>query len=301
MKKINVIFIIYALLMIIISLYCLFDYKSKFLNIEADREYFNNVCSIDNMKSTDICIDFFQNGVKEPTVTAQYLFYYITDISLIGYLNIFGALVLCAMILYDNSKLLSSGVSKLFLIREGYKKLFKRLFLNCIKYSLLYVALFLIIYVLCMFFSNFNFDISNYTNISFFDMRLFKYGNISFIIVWFLNALIMSFIYSLCSLISMRVVKNYFGSLILSFLIFVSLDIISHVIIGALFMYNLFGFQNYDIFNLINAYNLKNIDSYLLYFLIRFGIIFILLVIIFIIYKNKEKFVKYIERARRKL
>ena len=119
-------------------------------------------------------------------------------------------------------------------------------------------------------------------------MQYLKYGLI-FYFVYLLNIFLHSIFYVNVSLISCKNNKNIFVSIILGYMIFIVLEIISEVLIGQVLMHYVFGISNaFDLFNLFNIWVYDNVISLwhitILSLIISIGST----IITILLYRNKE-------------
>ena len=294
MKKINIIYIVVFIGIILISV--AYIYKTFEHEYLMNQKYLEFIKQCDNGERDEEFCSYIKPFDSEISYPTQFMFYEIIMDSPIDFLNVISALLVSAMAIYSVSKIFNSGIVKYILSREDYFIYIRKLIFSCLKYALYYTLIFFIVYLICAIACKWNFDISTIgEDVSFFDLRLINLGPVLFIVFWLFNLFVMSIIYILCSIIAIRIINNYYASVILSYFIFLTLLIISHILVGSCFFYILLNINTYAYFNLLNVFSLSEIPNYYIYFLIRLIIIFILSLIIYLLYRNKEKFIIFVE------
>ena len=116
-----------------------------------------------------------------------------------------------------------------------------------------------------------------------------------FIVLFTYSLIINVIIYILLGLISLRIVNNYYVSVIISYILFLVMAI-SGEIFGELIFYECFNIDIHNYLNFIGIFEFSDIPNYYLYTGIRILIIFILTGIIYLLYRNKEKLINYTEK-----
>lgn len=294
MKKIkkNYLQIIVFISIIAIGIYYLFFvYKPN----EIDAVSFNNylkesgTCYEEN-KDTDFCQEYLKYGKVTNNQTVLDIFFNLVEYSPLGYLNFLASFIIGLVALKNVSKILNSRIAKYYLIRENYKDFIKLIFKSVLKYVCFLPVIFLILYIVCGFLGKWQMY-----GVYGFDENIAVFGSKT-IIVFLFNVVLMSTIYLLVSLITLRITSNYYIGIILNYLIYFILAIFFEIYLRDLILYGYFSLETYTYLLFFNVFNLRDIPNLYIYFGIRILVILVLFMVVALMYKDKEKFVKYIDK-----
>ena len=296
MKKVvknNLLQIIIFVALIAIGIYYLFfDFKPNYIDMTSFNEMLKNtnMCASEKYQNTDFCIEYLTNGKVVNHQPVLDIFFNVIEYSPLGYLNILAAFILGIVSIKNISKILNSRFAKYYLTREDYSSFKKRIFISILKYIIYFPLMYLILYIICCFLGNWDL-----TGAEGFDANILVFGSKT-IIIYLLNAGIMSLIYLLISIITVRIVNNYYLGIVLNYLIYFGLSIFMEIYIRGIIFYGYFSLDTYSYFLFFNAFNLRDIPNLFIYFGVRILVAGILFIISLNMYKDKESFVKYLEK-----
>lgn len=294
MKKIkeNYLQIIVFILIIIIGVYYLFFvYKPNEIDCVNFNNYLkeSNICYEEN-KDADFCQEYLKNGKVTNNQTTLDIFFNLIEYSPLGYLNYLASFIIGIVSIKNISRILNSRIAKYYLIRENYKDFIKMIFKSVLKYVFFLPIIFLILYVLCCFLGKWQlFGVNG------FDENIAIFGGKT-IIIFLFNVVLMSIIYLFVVLITLRITSNYYIGIILNYLIYFILAIFFEIYLRGIILYGYFSIETYTYLLFFNVFNLRDIPNLYIYFGIRISVILILFTVVVLIYKDKEKFVKYIDK-----
>ena len=187
-------------------------------------------------------------------------------------------------------KELSSGIFKYYLNRMSYKKFLKRImFISFRRAWVLPISLIFVFLISC-FITGFNFSIhESVKNIAVYDS--FKYNNfLVYSLVIVLLLFIISLFYGNLAVLCCKKNKNSLITIILSYVLFIAVDIFILVIVYSLIINNLLGFKELsDYFNITGYWFFKGNINYLLVLLIASIISVCSYILLYFSYHNKEK------------
>ena len=272
------------------------EFKSTYLNSDLINNAYENMCQTDEMKTSEICQAYFNNGPYEAKRDVLFVFYYLLNFSPMQYLNFIIPFIIAILTLKKASKIFNHSQAKLYLVREKYSTFIKSLLKSFFKYIFLFPIIFIILYLGCLWLGKGDFDVS-YLIDNGVTMFAYQYASLGpwFIVLFIYNLIVNIIIYMLLSLIALRIVNNYYISVIVSYIFFLIVAITGEVFV-TLFFYKIFNIDVKSYLNFINNFGFSNIPNYYLYTGIRIMIIVILSVITYILYRNKEKLVRYTEK-----
>lgn len=272
------------------------EFKSTYLNSDLINNAYENMCQTDEMKTSEICQAYFNNGPYEAKRDVLFVFYYLLNFSPMQYLNFIIPFIIAILTLKKASKIFNHSQAKLYLVREKYSTFIKSLLKSFFKYIFLFPIIFIILYLGCLWLGKGDFDVS-YLIDNGVTMFAYQYASLGpwFIVLFIYNLIVNIIIYMLLSLIALRIVNNYYISVIVSYIFFLIVAITGEVFV-TLFFYKIFNIDVKSYLNFINNFGFSNIPNYYLYTGIRIMLIVILSVITYILYRNKEKLVRYTEK-----
>lgn len=186
----------------------------------------------------------------------------------------------------------SSGMIKNYLMRMNYKDYRKRIRKQMIKISLITPVALVVIFVISMFITKFNFNIpmsEEFKNLAVYEP--WKYSNfILYGLMICLTQFFINLLYCNIGLYSCIKNKNKLVAIIMGYLVFLLVDLFVYVIVYAFIINKILGFNNLtDFFNITGYwffdFGIKN--SYAI--LISFILLLISSFVINFYYKNKER------------
>lgn len=216
----------------------------------------------------------------------------IVENSYFSMLQWIGPLLVIVLIIDLFHKELSSGIFKYYLNRMSYKKFLKRImFISFRRAWVLPISLIFVFLISC-FITGFNFSIhESVKNIAVYDS--FKYNNfLVYGLVIVLLLFIISLFYGNLAVLCCKKNKNSLITIILSYVLFIAVDIFILVIVYSLIINNLLGFKELtDYFNITGYWFFKGNINYLLVLLIASIISVCSYILLYFSYHNKEKLI----------
>ncbi len=213
-------------------------------------------------------------------------------------LSIFGIIIVIFPAIYNFSKKLKSGFFKNELMRLEYKKYIKKSILKTYKYALIFPIFMIFLFIVSYFISgNFNLEetLKNAPGTFFIGDDNMRSMPI-FLPLFIINFLFISVFWINISLIVLKKAKNYISTLLISFLVFLSFELLIEILIGQLLPLILPKFKNlYLYFALFNIWDYKDVNNLFMKSLIIFIYMLISIFIVKKIYKNKEEVILYNE------
>ena len=213
-------------------------------------------------------------------------------------LSIFGIIIVIFPAIYKFSKKLKSGFFKNELMRLEYKKYIKKSILKTYKYALIFPIFMIFLFIVSYFISgNFNLEetLKNAPGTFFIGDDNMRSMPI-FLPLFIINFLFISVFWINISLIVLKKAKNYISTLLISFLVFLSFELLIEILIGQLLPLILPKFKNlYLYFALFNIWDYKDVNNLFMKSLIIFIYMLISIFIVKKIYKNKEEVILYNE------
>lgn len=288
------------ILFLVGSFYLLFDFKYKYIDMIDVNKMYAKICDEEEYLDKSYCVEYKSNGKVQGTFDGYIIFYYLVNDSVISYLNISLALIMPIILLKNICKTLNNGELKYILVRQDYKKFKLNLLKQAFIYSILIIVPFIFLILECFALATTKFDIGLFDpSLANFPIEYLKMGGY-FFVVYLINIFTMTFIFSELSLISLRIVNNYYISIIISYLVYLVLEIISYLFFGVFIGSNILKLDISSYFEMMNFMNFANVPNFSLYIIIRLTILGILLLVFWLIFKNKEKFMMYIEKGSEK-
>lgn len=214
-------------------------------------------------------------------------------LDVIGYFNIVASLILFIVSIYGVINLFKERVAISILQKEKYKTFIKKLFLKMYRYSWFWIAIMILIFGVCSFNSNFDADVLINSGMSW-GKELMNHVS-AFIFLYLLNIYIFTIFYLNIALIVIRKQHNYFLAVVESFIIVIGIELFLEIVVQSIFFGKIL--SNYNgglVFNIMNMFSF-NVDEYahglISLFLFNCGCVVISYVILYIVYRNKEKLV----------
>lgn len=216
----------------------------------------------------------------------------IVETTIFSVLQFFSPLLIIIAIIGTVQPDFSSGIIKNYLLRMDYKKYLSWIKKQIIKISLITPISLLIIFVVSMFITKFNFTIpvsADFNNLSVYEpwkySHFLLYGVGICVAQFFLNIL-----YCNIGLYCCRKNKNKLVAIIMGYIIFLVIDIFIYVVVYVFIINKILGFRNLtDFFNITGYWFFDNGFSFLYTILISFILQFLSSLFIYIYYKNKEE------------
>ena len=294
--KNNFIYIVVLAILLIIGTIRMEYFKYNDIDmVELNNSKLKGICTTEEANKVDMCKNYLNNSSVKKSYDNLYIFYNQINTLPISILLILSVMIIATMALFKISKFFNSGIIKQFLIREDYKQLHKNMLKEGLKASIVLPIFFAFIFLLSCLYGN-GFSMPLNSQISSFPIEYYQMG-FNFFWVFEFSIWIYSLIYVFISLISARIVNNYYVNIIMSFLIFMAIEIISYIFLSIGVFNGILNIKLFDYFELFNFFSFYNVPNYLFYISIRIAILIILIIIYYCIYKNKEKFVNYLEKG----
>ena len=291
-KRFNLILVIISIL--ITTIFSL--YKISELNKEQQQEYlgYKNVYQTHCVNSKDFNRDDCLNLEQDIIMKENPEFYQtLTFFSVYGgvVLDFLAFIILAFLIIYELYRLFKDQIINNLLLKEKYNDFLKFIFKKSYKYIFLFPFILLMI-ILYLFFTT---RVGNFL----YGLDGFNFQPILFFILYILNAFILSAFYINVILCILRYKHNYFVSVSLSILIFISLYLIFDVIIGTIFIDNILLKSNIgELFSIVGIFYFKvnKFISPIIRVLFSFILYVISTFVLYFEYRDKEKLVIDIEK-----
>lgn len=229
------------------------------------------------------------------TVTCE-----IVELTFFNLLQYFSPLLISFMVLGVVQDTFSSGDFENYLLRMDYKKYLRKNYKIALVVSLIMPISLVVIFIIASLYTGFNFNISN-VNVELAVYNGWKYNH--FLLYGFLICLVqflISLFYSNVALYCCHANKNKLVAIIMSYVIFIVADLFVYIIIYALIINKILGFnQLTDYFNIAGYWffnHNRTIFELLIVVLVSFILQAISFIIIYNIYRKKERVVLSYEK-----
>lgn len=216
----------------------------------------------------------------------------IVENTIFNALQYFSPLIIAIAVIGSLHSIFTSGMFENYLLRLDYKKYLKKIYKTVLSSAFIMPASLIIIFVISSIFTGFNFDINNV------DKGLAVYGQWkyeNFLLYGFLICLLqylISLLYANISLYCCKKNKNKVVAIIMSYIIFLIVDIVIYVVVYGMLLNNLFGLKEMtDYFNIAGYWFFSSDYKVIIPVLIAFVLQAISFIIVYLEYKKKEQVV----------
>ena len=269
------------------------EFRERNNNYKSQEKYIENCKDMEyeTPEAEAYCKNLLENGVQ------KFGFFYVFG-DLIGYLDdtgislrLISGIVLLIPCIYELTKL-KKKIPYNYMIREDYQKYKRRVFVSGYKYLWLIPSILIFLILAVSIFTNFNFTaIGNYWEIE-------SIRNVPlFLGCYILQAILISGIYINIVLCVTRKYKNFFIALIISALAILGTELILEVGVGGILFDKIFHIGSFSyLFNIMEIYLLNDSMGILPRIGFLLGIYIVSLIPVYLLYKNKEKYVLDCER-----
>ena len=254
--------------------------------------------NIENCKSAEYktpeyeayCKNLLENGYQKFgffDVLGDLVSWQLSETNL-GTISVIGLLIPC---IYELTKL-KKKIPYNYMIREDYQKYQRRVFKSGYKYLWLIPSILIFLIVAVSIFTNFNF-----TSVD----SLWKIDSVKnvalFLGCYILQTILISGLYINIVLSVTRKYKNFFIALIISALAILGTELILEIGVGGILFDKIFHMGSFSyLFNIMDIYLLNDSMGILPRIIFLLGIYIVSLIPVYLLYKNKEKYVLDCER-----
>lgn len=212
----------------------------------------------------------------------------VVENSLFSILQIFSPLVIIFCVVGFFNDDISTGMIKNYLLRQSHKDYLRKSYYYILKCSLLMPISLILIFIISMFITGYNFEVANSTkSISVYSE--WKYNN--FILYGFIICLIqyfMSLLYAHLGVLACKKNKNKLVSIVMGYIFFLVINISIYVFYG-LVVSKLFGVKGLsDYFNIAGYWFFDNGSKIVFNVLIALILYILSVIIMYLSYKDKE-------------
>lgn len=288
--KENKFIILSFIIMSIILCYSIVSYNKDFQTVKKAINETINECKVNNIEEREeLCAETLKEAHE---VTPDFYYSIIVISSNMSFISLAVFIIVTFSTLYCVCNIFKSRNIIYRLTRENYKKFKKRLFIESYKPVLILPIIFAIIIVFSLIYCK-----GINTNSYFSDILIDNWDKkiISpylYIITLIIKPLLISIIYINISLIIARKNHKFYLSVILSYLLFIAIEIFLEGVIGNIIFNNLLKIDSMIIYtNLINIFSLNLSKGYIAIYTPLIIILIITSIIVYIMYKDKEKLI----------
>lgn len=215
--------------------------------------------------------------------------YYGYDFTSNFYSNYISELLILLVIILGSTYFITKYLRNRMIIndinRKSYKKILKKLFLSSWKYALLLPIMLLIAFIFTYIITG------NGTNgYSYLENTIFENNVLFYFLVIFVQAFVLTLIHTNVVLIVSRKEHNYILSVIKSYVCIIGILMLVETI-NTNVIYGIFHSEKFINFNILNIYDLCFSDEVISYIVCTLTALFISFIVVFLIYRNKEKLI----------
>ncbi len=231
--------------------------------------------------------------IKEDAITLTCTIVENTMFNCLQYLS---PLLLAIAVLGNIHSEFNSGMFENYMLRMDYKKYLRKTYKIALMGALITPVSLILIFVLSSIFSGFNFDLSQVdTNLSVYReakySNFFLYGSIICLIQFFISLL-----YANISLYCCKKHKNTLVAIIMSYIVFLAVDIFIYIILYIFIINKLMGFKNLTDYFTITGFWYFNDSNCIIALIIAFILQLISFFILYYSYSKKDKVIELYEK-----
>lgn len=255
---------------------------------EKDLEY--DACKVfPNREALEIYIEGSDPVKKYETYDAITLTYNIVSRGLIATLQYLSPLLIALVVLGTVHSEFSSGMFENYLLQMDYKKYLKKTYKVVLKAALITPLTLLLIFFVASVLSGFDYT-ANY------ELTEFMQWKYNYYIIYGASVLllqyIMNVIYGNIALYCCKKHKNKFVAIVMSFILFLVLDILVYIVIYGILFANVLGIKGLtDTFNIAGYWFFLSVKEWAFSFVVAFILLILSFVVLRRSYQNKEKVV----------
>lgn len=286
----NKLLIISLLIIGCVAIYCIVSYIKWYNNYTYAINDTINECKNNTIKERE---EYCNNLLSEVSETNPDFIYtvntIIQDSSIIIYIVF---LLIVIPTLYYVCKMFKSRNIIYQLTREKYKDFLKKMFKKAYTSILILPSMFLVIILFSIIFCN-GFSTNHLFSQGLLESEMSNMiSPIIYIIAIILKATIISIIYINISMIVARKNHNLYISIILSYLLYIGIEIFLEGLIGKILFLNIFKIDSMMLyFNIMNIFSLNLVKGYPYTFIPLILILILTTLIVIKMYKNKESLI----------
>ena len=306
--KQNKFLILSIILMIILIGYSFYSFYSERFSYVPTYYKIKEKCYEGKDKSHEYCNQFYDDEQLELYIKAmdpveKYKEYdtitltcIIVEDTIFSCLQFFSPLLIAIAVLGTVHSKFNSGMFLNYLLRMDYKKYLNQIYKTALKTALIMPISLILVFILSSIFSGFNFDISHVdTGLSVYSK--FKYSNfLLYGSIVCLTQFLISLLYANIALYCCKKYKNTLVAIIMSYVIFLVVDLFNYLILYVVIVNKIMGFKNLtDYFN-ITGYWFFNDSSCWVALIVAFVLQFVSFIILFNSYRDKGRVIESYEK-----
>ena len=286
MKNHNYLIIISFIILLMLSIYSVYCYKKDVNVIIRSLENSKNECKNfinKNEYYINYCNELLQEEYKPN------FFSYLTFI--IYKMNSYVVILILFVVipsLYYLTTFFKNSIIKNNSTRESYKKILSNLILNSYKSAVILPVITIILFIIGYILTK-NFKVINYEEI------IWSKSTISnpliFMTLYLLNIIIHSLIFCNIALCIARKKHNFISSIVLTFITYIGIEILLEIGISNLLMNVVFKVNLLPLISILNILSFNDSHGIVFPLITPFIVLLISYVILYIMYKDKEKLI----------
>lgn len=290
LKKQKLIYIITFALLCLLTVFNFSKYIKNEKNVVALQTTNREKCLSKEFEiESQYCQDLINKDISFGS--AYYMF---SDAFILG-IGIYTYVIILICIVFSStyaSNYVKSGAIKNEIVRTSYKDIMFNIYKKSIDHIFLLPLIIVIAYAFCFI----HYKGIGPLNVDSVSWQAKTMANpILFILLYIINVLIHLNLYTNISLIWVRKFKNIFLSIVCSFLTIIGIEIFFESAIFY-FIYLVFKKSYGSIFNIINFLAFNDVYGMFSSSIVPLILLIISYIILYLVYKDKEKFIKYSER-----
>ena len=291
-KKTNIIIIVIISIFTFYSIYKNYTYYNLFELQHKKIQLEIKECDDTISKSNDVSFINHCHRIKNLQNYKEDFFSTLTNILVydFSFLNPFAFLLLVIPSLKYISDLLKYKYVINSMTRTSYNSFLKHFYLEAYKYIWLLPLIALIIMLPICLYTTFDPSYANFYGTSMWDLNTMQ-NPVTFITLYIINIILYSISFINISLIVIRKHHDYIKGLILSYIVYIGIELFFEVIVNELVLKSIFNSQIGYLFNIMNFFTFNT--EYGVFNLLLFSFLFCIttFVISFLKYKNKENLI----------
>lgn len=307
--KLNKFFVLAIILMIILMGYSFYSFYNEYFSYVPQYYKIKENCYEGKNKNYEYCkyhyddkqlelyIKNWDPKLRYKDFNAITLTCTIVEHTMFSCLQFLSPLLIAIAVLGTIHSEFNSGMFENYLLRMNYKKYLKKTYRIAIKAALITPISLILIFLLSSIFSGFNFDVSQVdTGISVYSKfkysNFFLYGSIICLTQFFISLL-----YANIALYCCKKHKNTLVAIIMSYIIFLAVDLFIYLVIYVFIINIIMGFKNLtDYFNITGYWFFNNSNDGIAFLIIAFILQLVSFIVLFRSYRKKGKVIEAYEK-----
>lgn len=291
-SKTNILVFIVLLLFAFFSIYKSYRYSNSFKLEHDNFQEELKKCDSNINDTSDLSYIKYCERIKNLPDYKEDFFSTFSNIIVFdfGFLNPFAFLLLVIPSLKYVSDLLKYKYLINSVTRESYYSFLKRLYIKAYKYIWILPTIAIIIMIPICFYTTFDSSFANFYETSIWDPNIIKYPFV-FILLYLINIILYSISFINISLIVARKQHNYIKAVILSYIVYIGIELFFELIVNELILKIVFNVQFGYLFNIMNLFTFNTQYGVINLLLFSFIFCFLTFIISVLKYKNKENLI----------